>query len=261
MSLNPNNKFWKNAVKIATSGKTSSLLTNLPAQYNGLSTQIAETQQQINDLNQSIEDQLQKDSTSYQSPNTDQLSLNSINTYQTQFNYLQNTDQAKYDTLLHQAYRIGKLNSTPEGYFPNYLTQSIKKKYDDVNSKLTTNHQNKMLIQNTNSSIMDDILKYQEYVIALQSDWLDNSTQQITGQVELMRQLQDRSNTEKRKTSYLQTNLIDYDNYIYWLQLLCLVLIIFIVSVLLYFNVNWSGLFSTVKQSSALFSPVATTIS
>lgn len=254
--INTNNKFWKQAVKMVTSGKTSDLLkTKLPDSFTPIATELAKAKNDAEMISTDIENAMSSNVTSYQG-NTDETTLNDIKVYQDRMNLLQSADQSKYDTLLHEAYSVSKLQNAPEGFFSDYYLKSVSNQYDVHTKRITANHESIMTIQNLNSSIMDEIISYQNYIMALQTQWQENTTQQISSQVEIMRQLQDQSNTEKKKTSYLQTDIIDYDNFIYWLQLIVMVLIIFLIGLVLYQKVNWSNLFSKAKESSELFSPI-----
>lgn len=197
--INTNNKFWKQAVKMVTSGKTSDLLkTKLPDSFTPIATELAKAKNDAEMISTDIENAMSSNVTSYQG-NTDQTTLNDIHVYQDRMNLLQSADQSKYDTLLHEAYSVSKLQNAPEGFFSDYYLKSVSNQYDVHIKRITANHESIMTIQNLNSSIMDEIISYQNYIMALQTQWQENTTQQISSQVEIMRQLQDQSNTEKKR--------------------------------------------------------------
>jgi len=252
-SINTNNKFWKKALSSAQSDNQSAetALGAIPEDYSSILSPLTES---VGEDLSYLNDTVSKDATQYKlnTVDSDADTITRIGTYQDEYTYVSDPNQAKFDSLLHQAYAVGKLSTVSTGspgYFSDFYNTIMEKQMTDHNKNLEAKNTEVLKSYQASSDIMDVILKYQTYILALQTAWANMYTQQGSDQLSLMSDLQDQTNTGKRKTSYLFTSIISDDNLTHWLELLAILLVVFIVVVYVYKKINWGGIFYTAGQT------------
>lgn len=258
--LNTDSRLFKKATQRMGSN-LSDLSKELP-EYEMIVEQVEQQQEKLTQINKDIATDIESiNASSAEFKNNYTDIYNNLTYLQDDYNFLSKSEQFSYDNLIHQAYEISKIDTKGPKYFIDFINKETKAQFDDMIS-----YQSKKeaaTIQNgvNNTDLMTNIISYQNYVLELQKEWMNNANQQAIFQVQLLSELQDASNTEKRKTKNNFKSLINYDNFNYWLRIILYVLIIFIILVLIYKKISeyeMKNIFSFLKKNNLSVTPSTT---